>query len=60
MGMGVLQLVPVLFAFAIYALPILVAVWIFKVMKDMRDTQQQMAAHIEAIARIVTKNDASH
>jgi|WetSurMetagenome_2_1015567.scaffolds.fasta_scaffold2029538_1 hypothetical protein len=59
MGLGIPELIVILFAGVIYLIPIAAAIWLLLKVKQMFETQQKMAAHIEAIARIVTKNDAA-
>jgi hypothetical protein len=60
MGLGVPELVIFLIVGIIYLIPVAAAIWLLMKVKAMFETQQKMAAHLEAIARVVTKNDAAH
>ena len=59
MGVGVPELVIVLLLGVVYLIPIAAGIWLLLKVKQMFETQQKMAAHIEAIARVITKNGAA-
>ena len=59
MGLGAPEFFIVLVIGVVYLIPIAAAIWLLLKVKQMFETQQKMAAHIEAIARIVTRNDAA-
>jgi hypothetical protein len=59
MSQGVLQFIPFVIILGIYGLGIAAVVWLFRTIKRMAETQARMANSLDAIARIVTRDDAA-